>query len=389
MPGLWLEYECRREDLSNYFWDLTRRHRADFERLGFVECRFSKPRKPLDPMVRDCGGIFYLDPTRCYFGQLIYSQHYLPAKHKVFNHVVLAFTAVLESGSLSCTNNKLTFDSATGGEVIRMKSSDVTQVYNRFSEELQRREDKPRPFADVSAVRRWFDARQIKNFEDHVQRRLFIRMTEPEIAAVEAEMQRYGPGRGLPPRRRRLPFRLAIIPTFLLLVGIAFRIIDWRQDILDYMHRGTIEYQGQQFKTRLDYAEYDDYKDDPNNLDTNELGRIEETMEAVKVPASFEDRDAFIKFAVELEFPGYGLSDGVSQTDDGSTIEKASVEIPQRSKDRVIVVHYRPGERLNLIDDFIYEGSDTNDITRVQLEHRQLEYFDQNGRLIRKKAVEK
>ena len=99
----------------------------------------------------------------------------------------------------------------------------------------------------------------------------------------------------------------------------------------------TIIYQNQQFKMSRPYATYEDYKDDPNNLDTNELGRIEKTMESVKIPKSFKNQDEFIHFMIfDLGFPGYGVGGiGASvQTDDGSKLEAELVEIPQANKDR-------------------------------------------------------
>ncbi|HEX3624034.1 MAG TPA: hypothetical protein VH280_01275 [Verrucomicrobiae bacterium] len=391
MPGLWEENECTAGELSQCFWDVTRRHRADFERLGFVQCRLSKVQKTLDVMARDSGTIFYLDPSRCYFGRLTYSQHYVPAKRKIFIQIGVAFTAVFENGSFSCTNIRLTFDSASDGEVIRMKSNDPTLIYNRFREELQRRGDKPQPFADVCALRQWFDARQIKNFEDHVRRRLFIRMTETEIEAAKAEMQRYGPGRGLPPSSRR--FRLNPVTTTFVLLSVV--------SVVTQLHRqrpagptgisgNTIEYHGQQFKMRLPYDSYEDYQDDPNNLDTNDLSRIEQTMEAVKIPISFKDSRTFLHFMIfDLKFPGYGLG-GIGaniQANDGTTFAAEFVEIPQAGKDRVIIVRSKVDGGLTLADDFIFESGETNSFSRVQLEHGQLEYFDQQGRLVRKKTI--
>ena len=150
----------------------------------------------------------------------------------------------------------------------------------------------------------------------------------------------------------------------------------------------TIDYQGQKFKTRVPYATYDDYKDDPNNLDTNDLDRIEKTMESVKIPASFKDRKALIDFLVfDFEFPGYGLSTGQStNTDDGSVLEMNSVEIPQANKDRVLVVR-DSGGNLMLVDDFIYDDIITNSIERVRLERHELQYFDTAGKLVRKKSL--
>jgi hypothetical protein len=69
----------------------------------------------------------------------------------------------------------------------------------------------------------------------------------------------------------------------------------------------TIDYHGQSFKTARKYWSYEDYKDDPNNLDTNELGRIEKAMAEASLPSTFPSRKEFIHALFELQFPGYGL----------------------------------------------------------------------------------
>jgi hypothetical protein len=392
MPGLWTENECNAEALSADFWQATKPHRADFEKLGFVQCRLAKVERSLDPMNRDSGSIFYLDPTRCYFGQLIYSRRYLRASGREFNHIVIAFTAALERGSFACTNSRLSFDSANDGEVIRLHSYDVPVIYKIFQAKLQERRETPQPFLNLEALRQWFDERQIRNFEEHVRRRLFIPMTESEIAAAKADMERAS--KGLPPQPSRRRLRLELMPTTLVLVLLVTLMV-LRHRHMPAIAGGntiagdTIIYQGQQFKMSRSYAEYDDYKDDPNNLDTNDLGRIERTMELVKIPASFKGSDDFIHFIFDLKFPGYGVGGiGASiQTDDGSTFDAESVEIPQMDKERVLVVRQEPGGDLKLVDDFVCEESGTNSIGRVRLEHRQLEYFDQRGKIFRKKAI--
>jgi hypothetical protein len=97
MPGLWTENECKTEDLSPDFWQATKPHRADFEKLGFVQCHSTKATKKGDqlsnPSLLDSGGIFFLDSTRCYFGQLIYSRSYGAANQQESNNIVIAFTA--------------------------------------------------------------------------------------------------------------------------------------------------------------------------------------------------------------------------------------------------------------------------------------------------------
>lgn len=381
MPGLWVENECKQEDLSPDFWQATKPHRRNFEQLGFAVCGFSKQTKTLSQTIRDSGGISYLDPTRRYFGQLLYVRVYRPARRVETNEIVIAFTAMFENGSLSCTNHRKSFDSLETSEVIRLNSYDVNLIYRRFQEELPKRPDPPRSFPDLESLRQWFDARQVKIFENRVRRRLFVPMTDPEIAAARAALQSVGSGAPppLPRRRLRLEFWPMMI-ALLLILHIVYRHLQ--------APGNSFEYQGQHFKMRLPYASYEDYKDDPNNLDTNELGRIEQTMESAKIPTSFKDREAFIHFMVfDLEFPGYGLSSigGNMRTDDGSTLEVESVEIPQADKDRVVVVR-EFGDQLKLVDDFIYDTAGTNAISRVEMEHSQLRYFDNAGHSFREKS---
>ena len=150
---------------------------------------------------------------------------------------------------------------------------------------------------------------------------------------------------------------------------------------------GTIDYAGQTFKTARKYWSYEDYKDDPNNLDTNELVRIEKLMTEASLHSSFNSRKEFIHAMFKLKFPGYGLG-GIgeqAQTDDGSKLTVESVEIPQRDKERCVVVR-ESGEQLILLDDFVH-GTATNDIRRVKLQGGKLRYFDAEGSLVREKQL--
>jgi len=150
---------------------------------------------------------------------------------------------------------------------------------------------------------------------------------------------------------------------------------------------GTMDYRGQTFKTAKKYWSYEDYKDDPNNLDTNELVRIERLMTEASLPSSFKSRKEFIHAMFKLKFPGYGLG-GIgeqAQTDDGSKLTVESVEIPQRDKERYVVVR-ESGERLILLDDFVHDAA-TNGIRHVKLQGGKLRYFDAEGSLVREKQL--
>ncbi|MEY2429166.1 MAG: hypothetical protein QOJ40_2051 [Verrucomicrobiota bacterium] len=387
MPGLWADTECKREDLSEEFWTVTKPHRQHFERLGFVECGFLKAKETLVPGVRDSGGITYLDRTRCQFGQLIYNRYLPRSAGTEISWIVIAFTAAFEHGSLACTNSKKSFDPPDENKVIRVESHDVGFIYQQFLDHLRQRTEAPRSFPDLESLRQWFDARQVKAFEGRVRRGLFIPMTAAEVAAAQAglRLDNHGKASSLP----RLNFRWGIWLVIILAVG-ALQFV--RNRNLDSAVRpgktDEIEYRGQNFKMRKAYATYEDYKDDPNNLNTNELERIEEAMVSAKVPASFKNREEFSHFLFfDLKFPGYGLgSVGASaQTDDGSKLHVESVEIPQRDKERVIVARESAG-RLELVDDFI-QAATTNEIARAKLENNRLFYYDRNDRVIREKSI--
>jgi hypothetical protein len=61
------------------------------------------------------------------------------------------------------------------------------------------------------------------------------------------------------------------------------------------------------------------------------------------------------------------------------------VEIPQRDKDRFIVVRKTEGP-LKLVDDFVI-GTATNAIQRVKLEKQTLRYYDDKDHLVREKPL--
>jgi hypothetical protein len=158
--------------------------------------------------------------------------------------------------------------------------------------------------------------------------------------------------------------------------------------VLLYFARGffggsdTIEYRGEHFKMAKNFWSYEDYKDDPNNLDSNGVSRIEAVMRDASIGTNFDSREQFIHAVFGLKFPGYGLEAfGEKQQSDGSSLSMFSVEIPQRDKDRYLVARLTGG-RYALVDDFV-ASSVSNDISQVKLESTSLRYYDGNGLLVR------
>ena len=115
----------------------------------------------------------------------------------------------------------------------------------------------------------------------------------------------------------------------------------------------TIEYRGQTVKLSKSYFEYDDYKNDPNNLAAEEVPRVQQLVKSAAIAKSFPSREALIHGIVELEFPGYGFGCyATTPQQDGSVLELWDVEIPQAEASRLLLFRGRGGT-YDLVDDFV------------------------------------
>src|SRR5215471_1184034 len=87
--------------------------------------------------------------------------------------------------------------------------------------------------------------------------------------------------------------------------------------LLLVLHRSlgmnTIEYQGKHINLTKTYYSYEDYKDDPNNIDPSENARVERLVSQAPVARVFQDRRQMVNAVVDLKFPGYGLG-GFAET---------------------------------------------------------------------------
>ena len=255
-------------------------------------------------------------------------------------------------------------------------------IYRRFTEDLAKRKQTPIAFPDVDSIRRWFDDYQQRLLQSRVDRGLFVRMTDEEVAAARRRLESGQPAAGAGASRGR---RWKVLWWPALVTGAALLFIAMHPR----PHRGgdrTIEYRGRQFKLSKAYAEYDDYKDDPNNLDTNELPRIEQTMRDATIPTNFATSEEFIKATSDLDFPGYGQSviSGGREAD-GSSLELVTTEIPQRDKDRCVLAREMEGA-VTIVDDFVISTA-TNEISKVTLQGGTLQYYDNKGTLVREKKL--
>ena len=148
----------------------------------------------------------------------------------------------------------------------------------------------------------------------------------------------------------------------------------------------TIQYRGETFDLSRAYSSYEDYKDDPNNLATNELSRIERAITNAPFPSSFASEVDLARAVLHLKFPGYGCGGrGSFPQSDGSTCSVFSVEIPMRDRERYFIGRNFAG-KVSVIDDFVM-ALGTNAITQVRIDGGRLLYYDGRGALLREKQM--
>ncbi len=148
----------------------------------------------------------------------------------------------------------------------------------------------------------------------------------------------------------------------------------------------TVRYRGEDFKMSKAFGSYEDYKDSPNNLETNELARIERAITNAPIPRVLQSQVELARAVLRLKFPGYGCGGrGSYGQPDGSTCDVFSVEIPMLNRERYIVGR-TSGQQITVVDDFVMP-SDTNELKRVILNGSRIRYYDAEGILLREKQM--
>ena len=188
MPNLWGDLDCREKDLSDQFYKTTAAHRDKFKKLGFAEQGFKKNKRILNPISRESGGINYLSSDGYCFGQIIYNRSCMPPTNDEQEIVVIAFTAVFQNETFSCTNHQDFMEPVPHHNVVRLQSNDVAFIYKQFFQHLKQRADSPRHFMDLPSLRAWFDANAQEIFEFRVQRGSWVRMSEFEVEVARRKL---------------------------------------------------------------------------------------------------------------------------------------------------------------------------------------------------------
>jgi len=137
----------------------------------------------------------------------------------------------------------------------------------------------------------------------------------------------------------------------------------------------SIEYRGENIKLTKYYLDYDDYKNDPDNIDPSETERVQRLVSQAPVVHSFPSRKDAAHATFQVKFPGYGAGGfgGAIKEGDGS-LNGFSVEIPRSDKTRYFIFRNTHGSYL-LVDDFIT----SEEIQTVREDQGSLVYCTNSG----------
>lgn len=114
----------------------------------------------------------------------------------------------------------------------------------------------------------------------------------------------------------------------------------------------TIEYRGERIRLTRVYRDFDEYKNDPGNIDPSETARVQRLLISAPIEHTFASRLELFRAVGQIAFPGYGLGSGSGRLSDGSEWLAIAIEIPRADKDRYLVFRNSNG-RYELIDDFV------------------------------------
>jgi hypothetical protein len=145
----------------------------------------------------------------------------------------------------------------------------------------------------------------------------------------------------------------------------------------------SIQYRGQTIALSRAYADFDEYKNDPNNIAAGETERVGQLVATAPIAATYPNREAMVNAVMAVQFPGYGLSLFNDSTQaDGTVLSGFSIEIPRVGQERIVVFQLKNGG-YKLLDDFLGPA----DVAEVQLQAEQLRYYNARKQIVVTRAV--
>jgi len=141
-----------------------------------------------------------------------------------------------------------------------------------------------------------------------------------------------------------------------------------------------VTYRGQVIPLSRVYADFHDYRDDPNNLPESVRIEVAELVRSAPVSSAYATRKAIDDALYNLMFPGYGFS----MLGLGEPVALYSLEIPFASEQRFILFATSNGA-WKLVDDFVWPDV-SGYIVRAAREGDVIVYYNQKGVVLRRRS---
>jgi hypothetical protein len=195
---------------------------------------------------------------------------------------------------------------------------------------------------------------------------------------------------------KRFAWMLALVAGALVWIASVPRQIAGR-----WMGEGEIEHQGEKFKTTITYYDYDDYKNDPNNIAKHELPRIEALILGARFDRDYADRTAFLREVFDHAFPGYRggvifpyAQGRVGGVDWPEAWVGMALKIPAMRRSRFLIARQQPNGTWRVVDDFAFQANSMDlgqpyneDLYTVEVGSDELVYRSPGGKVLRRKQL--
>jgi hypothetical protein len=141
-------------------------------------------------------------------------------------------------------------------------------------------------------------------------------------------------------------------------VGVIIVIVAW-QFVIKRVLRNVkgfdeVEWRGEKFKLKQKYLDYEDYKDDSDQLAPGEIERVKQFMLGIRVPKVARSEVDLRQSLRQMRFPGYGSSSGVIIKDEhGNRYILNEYEIPQKQEQRTLLYRVETDGTCRLVIDGI------------------------------------
>jgi hypothetical protein len=152
-----------------------------------------------------------------------------------------------------------------------------------------------------------------------------------------------------------------------------------------------VEWRGQKFKLKQKYLDYEEYKDDSDQLASSEIERVKQFMLAIRVPKVAPSETDLRQSLRQMRFPGFGSrSGGMIKDEHGNRYILNEYEIPQKQEQRTLLYRVETDGACRLVVDGVSVDHQEDHMlgdSEVRVEGGKLKHFF-DGKMYREIALE-